>query len=164
MTNLYEINNEINKVLGSATVDEDTGEVFINIELLEALNIDKDEMMGNLIGAYKNLLSDAEQLKKEADKFVYKSNVMKNRAESLKRYLIGNLSVGEKRTFGFHNVGWRKSQSLTIDDDVIVSDFPEYTTEKTTIAFDKTKLSNAIKGGEEFKGIYIVKKQSIQIK
>ena len=165
MTSLYDINNEINKVIGSATVNEGTGEIVIDIELLEKLSMDKDEKMQNIIGYYKNLLSDSDQLKLEAEKFVYKSKVIANKAEALKRYLVGNLAVGEKRTFGFHAIGWRKSKSLFIDDNVLTSDLEEeYVNTTTTVAFDKTKITNAIKAGDKFVGISLVEKQSISIK
>ena len=66
MASLYEIDAQI-----LSCIDLETGEV-VDIEKLEALQIERAQKIENIALWYKNLLSDAEQYKIEKNNFAEK--------------------------------------------------------------------------------------------
>lgn len=152
--NLYEINSAILEC-----VDMETGEI-IDFEKLESLQEERDVKIENISCWIKNLSSDAEQLKQEADKLMQRKKVAENKAESLKKYLFGFLD-GEKFKTAKVSISYRSSESVDVEDtNLIPKEFLRYKDPEP----DKTLIKAALKAGHELPGAQIVKKQSIVIK
>ena len=86
MATLYEIDNAI-----MACIDDETGEI-INGELLDSLQMEREQKIENIALLYKNLVSDAVAYKMEKEKFAEWERTAKARAESVKKYLDKALS------------------------------------------------------------------------
>ncbi len=154
MASLYEINNEI---LGC--FDAETGEI-LDVERLEALQMEKDAKLENVALWYKNLLSDAAQYKAEKDAFAEREKQAKNKAESLKRYLDNALQGSPFKTIRA-NITYRKSEAVIIDDlSKIRDDLLKYSEPEP----DKTAIKRAINEGQEIVGAHIEVRNNINIK
>lgn len=155
MPNLYEIEQAI-----YACIDFETGEV-IDVEALEALNMQREQKLENIACWIKNLRSDEAALKAEADAFKARAQAAQRKRESLERYL-SNVLGGEKFTTSRCAVSFRKSASVEVMD---IAALPEtYLRQKTTIEPDKTAIKEALKSGQEVAGCRIVENLNISIK
>ena len=154
MATLYEINNEI-----LSCFDAETGEI-LDVERLEALQMEMDAKIENVALWYKNLLSDAAQYKAEKDTFAEREKQAKNKAESLKRYLDNALQGQPFKTIKT-NITYRKSEATIIDDIFkIRDDLLKYEEPKP----DLTAIKKAIKDGEQIEGAHIEVRNNISIK
>lgn len=154
MANLYEINQGILEC-----IDAETGEI-IDLDRLQALQIEREQKLENVALWYKNLISDAAQYKAEKDSFAEKERIAKNKAESLKKYLDEALAGNPYKTTRV-SVSYRKSESVVVDD---VYKIPEHYLKYSEPTADKTAIKSAIKAGEEIAGAHIEQKQNISIK
>ena len=162
---LYEINQQIEEAINKmfAEVDEETGEVSQeNIDILESLQMARDEKIES-IGCYiKNLKAETEALKAEEDRLKARRVAKEKRAERLKKYVTDTLG-GEnwdksaKVAFAF-----RSSDQTIIDNIDIIP--PIYLKTKTEISPDKTKIKAAIKDGATVPGAHIEAVKNIQVK
>lgn len=152
--NLYEINEDI-----MACVDIETGEI-IDVEQLEALQMERDAKIENIGLWIKNLLSDAEQLKAESDKLLERKRAAENKANSLKRYLQCFLD-GEKFKSSKLVIFYRKSESVDAPD---WTKIPQHYLKYKDPEPDKTAIKKALKEGAVITGCSLVEKQNIQIK
>jgi len=157
MAKLYELIKEIEDF--ELDVDEDTGEI-LNIEALDALEVEKQAKIENICLWIKNLLSDAEAYKREKTVFMEKERLAKNKAERLKGYIQGVLA-GEKFKTNRVTVSYRKSESVEVMD---VWELPEKYLKYSTPAPDKMEIKKAIKAGNSVVGCRLVEKQNMQIK
>lgn len=157
--NLYEIEKEILNC-----VDTETGEI-INIEALNALKIQRDVKIENIALWIKNLLSDAEQIKAEKDVLEKREKVIRNKAESLKKYLSDYMGGGKFSTPRVV-ISFRKSESVEIPD---IEKLKKLDNADSYLKYsdpvpDKAAIKQAIKGGVEIPGCSLVEKNNIQIK
>lgn len=152
--NLYEINEKI-----LDCVDQETGEI-IDLEQLDKLQVEREEKIENIGCWIKNLLSDAEQLKTEADKLTARKKAAENKAESLKHFLQGYLA-GEKFKTPKLVISYRKSKSVDVQDwKLLTEDYLIYK-EPTP---NKTAIKKALEAGKEIEGCALVENQNMQIK
>ena len=168
---IYEIDAEIERLL-SESVDEETGELLIDPEKLDALQMERDRKVENLALVYKNLLADADAiqaeadiLKKEAAALEGRVKTTKNAAKKAASYLMYVLK-GEKFKTPKVSVSFGTSQSVKIDDGFIewaMVSAPEYLRYKLPEA-DKVAIKKAIESGEEIFGCSIVKNDTIKIR
>jgi len=157
---LYEIDAAIFEAENNS-VNED-GEI-IDEELfkkLEELQLAREVKIENICLYTKNLKSDIEQLKKEADSFAQKAKAAERKLESLKGYLRWALN-GEKFKTLKVSVSYRTTTSVEVN--VPAELLPlEYQRVKTEP--DKTELKEALESGKAIEGVELVSKQSIVIK
>jgi hypothetical protein len=73
-----------------------------------------------------------------------------------------NLPEGEKWVKGVHSIGWRKSESVKVIDDILIP--TAYMRETITYEADKQKIKTALKAGEIIPGTTLEIKNNIQIK
>lgn len=152
--NLYEIDQAILEL-----VDPETGEI-LDFESFEALQMEREQKIENIVLWIKNLVAEAEALKSERDSFAEREKKAKNKAESLKRYLDTILQGQALKTTKFA-VSYRKSEQTVIDD---ISQIPAEYLKEVQPEADKTAIKNAIKGGVEIAGAHIEEKNNISIK
>lgn len=151
---LYEIDKAIERLVNS-----ETGEI-IDFEMFENLQMSKEQKIENIALWIKNLLSDADELKKEKDAFAEREKSAKNKAESLKRYL-SSILCGQAFKTVKANITFRKSESVSVTDIYAV---PDKWYKEVIPDVDAMRAKKAIKAGEVIPGIEIVEKQNIQIK
>lgn len=152
--NLYEIDAAILNC-----VDLETGEI-IDEDALDALSIERDKKIENIACWIKNLKSDADQLKAEKERFAERQRMAENKAESLKRYLLGYLD-GQKFKSTKASISYRKSESVLIEN---IDILPHWALVFKEPVPDKTEIKNRIKAGEEVSGAVLVQNQNILIK
>ncbi|WP_405379714.1 siphovirus Gp157 family protein [Phascolarctobacterium sp.] len=161
---LFEIDQKIAscvKLDENRMVDTETGEI-IDSEALAALEMERDQKIENIACWYKNLLSDAEQLKKQKEIFAEREKAAKNKAESLKSFLTEYLQ-GKKFETTKVKLSYRKSEAVEFDKERLKDvpiDFLKYKEPE----LDKTAVKKAIKSGQEVAGCTLVERLSLQIK
>ena len=154
MASLYEINAAI-----MGCVDLETGEI-IDVEQLQALQLEREQKIENVALWCKNLLSDAAQYKAEKDAFAERERAARAKADSLKRYLLDALQ-GDKYQSTRVNISYRNSSCVVVDDVLTLP--PRFVKFKEPEP-DKLAIKEAIKNGEEINGAHIESSQSIIIK
>lgn len=152
--NLYDIKKEL-----LDCVDLDTGEI-IDIARFDDLQLEFDEKVDNIAAWYKNLLAEADALKHEKDSFAEREKKMRNKADSLKRYLSESLN-GKKFSSLTTDISFRKSKSLVYDG---VSTVPEQYLKYSDPTIDKSAITADIKSGAIIEGFNLQENNNIQIK
>ncbi len=154
MASLYEIDQRI-----LALVDEETGEIT-NFEQLDKLQIEREAKIENIALWIKNLKSDEESYKAEKQAFEDRQKQVKQRRESLERYLSDVLN-GEKFKTARVECSFRKSQRVEVENiELLPEEFLKYKNPEA----DKTAIKEAIKEGKEVAGARIVYALNLQIK
>ena len=157
MRSLYDIDNDILNC-----IDEETGEI-INIEALDALNMERNAKIEGVVCWIKDLKAESEALKAEKQALADRQKSAENKAESLKKWLAFALN-GQKFSSPKAVVSFRKSQSVEItdinalameNDDLIIYQEPKP---------DKTAIKKAIKDGRTVNGAELVENVNVIIK
>jgi hypothetical protein len=154
--NLYEINAAI-----LDCVDTETGDI-LDLERLEALEIEHDAKISNLACWVKELRSEAAAIKAEKDALDKRMKAKENLADRISNYLENYLN-GAKFEDSRCSISYRKSTSTQIADDLDLNTLPdEY--KKITIAADTTAIKKALQSGEKIDGCMLVEKNNMQIR
>lgn len=158
---LYEIDQGIIDAL-EAAIDEDTGEIINEAmyERYEALQMDRDQKIENIVLFIKDLDAEASAVYMEKISMDRRYKALKNKAESLKKYLAYALD-GSKFKTPRCMVNYRSSEQVIVDDVAII---PEEFMRMKEPEVDKAKLKMWLKLGNEISGAHIEKCQNIQIK
>ena len=154
---IYEIDDAIR-----ALVDED-GEIG-DYEAFEALQMERDAKIENTGLWIKELLAEADAIKKERDALKEREDAAKRKAERLKE-LLGYALGGEKFKTARLSISWRESEAVEItpECEAWCREHGEYLREKPP-EIDKAAIKNALKQGGAVIGASLVKRQNIQIK
>lgn len=152
---LFEINDAI-----ADLIDFENGEIM-DIEAFDNLKLERQDKLTNIALLYKNMTSDAKQLKELEKEYSDRRKRCEKTAEwckeTLARELAGEKFEDESKRF---KISWRKSEKVEItNEDVIPAEFV-----KQTISFDKLAMKDAMKNGNVIDGVKLVETQSIQIK
>lgn len=159
MSNLYELSQALENF--EYEFDEETGE-FLNADELDSLVADRDEKILNCILFMLNTQAEAEALKNEKLKLGKRQAQKERSFESMKRYVSNCLGgLPWKSHDGVHKVGYRKSEVVTVPDNVFEID-DEYLTYKEPTP-NKEAIKMALKSGIKVKGCELVEKKNIQI-
>lgn len=164
---IYRLDEQIERAIASA-YDPDTGELLIPEEemfqQIENIKADFDTLIDSIASDVKNLKAEAADVKDEKMRLAKRQMHLEARTERAKR-LLAYLLHGEKWKNGRHNVTYRKSEELVIDDD-----FVEWASLnapgllKLEPEVRKNDVKNAIKRGTVFEFAHIEQKNNIQIK
>ena len=156
---LYEIRSELEFVLDSVQVDEETGEILGASDTLDKIEKNLEEKALNTAKYIKNQLAEAKAIREEEIELADRRKVIENKAEYWKKYLAYNLK-GEKYQDSQVAISWRKSESIVIDPNAVIpSQFS-----KVKVEPDKAKMKKVIKSGENINGVELITKSNIQIK
>jgi hypothetical protein len=152
---LFEINEAI-----ADLIDFETGEI-LDVEAFDNLKLERQDKLTNIALLYKNMTSDAKQLKELEKEYSDRRKRCEKTAEwckaTLARELAGEKFEDENKRF---KISWRKSEKVEItNEDVIPAEYV-----KQTISFDKLAMKDAMKNGNVIEGVQLVETQSIQIK
>ncbi len=154
MATLYEINNAILDCI------DENGEI-IDAEKLAELQIERNEKIEGVALWYKNLVSDAEQYKKEKEHFEKLQKQAERKAENLKMYLRSALDGNKFKTTKV-NISYRTSRKVIVDD---ISQLDEqYLKPPKEREADKTALKKVLETGEYIAGVHLEENRNINIK
>lgn len=155
MPSIYEINQSILDCL-----DAETGEI-IDAERLDALLMEKDQKIENVVCWIKNLVSDAEAIKAEKEALAEREAKCRKKAEDLKNWL-SKILEGQKFSTAKCAVSFRKSTKLEIVDAEIIP--KEFMVETVTTKPDANAIKAMLKNGQQVNGCTLVENHNIQIK
>ena len=164
---IYPINEMIENLLASA-VDEDTGELLLTDEELEAklgeIRMEFDDKIEVLRNEYIHRTAEAEALKEERKRLGDRQKRAEASADRVKRFLA-YLLKGEKFERGAVKISYRKSEELVVDDGFIEwADENRRELLKITPEVRKADVKRAIKSGEVFEFAHIEQKNNIQVR
>ena len=153
---LYEIDNEIMNC-----IDEETGEI-IDLDRLNALEMERDKKIGNVACWIKDLKAEAEAIKAEKQALDKRQKAAENKAESLKTWLQTVLE-GEKFKDSRCSISYRKSEKVVFAEDFAYVTLPD-SMKKVTIEPKKTEIKDFLRTGASIDGVELVESTNIQIK
>ena len=158
---LYEINAQIEQAW-SAAVDPETGEIISEeaAQAVEQLTMAREDKIENLALYYKNLTAEAKALKNEKLALEARQSAAEKKAESIKKYLASSMN-GEKYKSEKVAISWRKSESVSVDENAFLPD--DYMTFKEPVPY-LTAIKKALKAGEKIDGATLTSSNNIQIK
>ena len=154
--NLFQIDDAI-----LACVDLETGDI-IDVEKLEALELERDTKISNIACWIKDLKAEAEAIKAEKQNMDKRQKAAENKAEQLKNYLANYLNGGTYKDARCA-ISYRKSVSTEIAEDLDLNTLPD-DCKKVTITANKTAIKEALQNGKVIEGCALVEKNNIQIK
>ena len=147
------------------SVDPETGELILDESQLEALQMDRDRKIENLLMLYKDTLAQSKVIKDEIENLKGRQSVLDNKAERLKRF-AENVLKGEKFETAKVKVSYRSSEAVEISDSFIAwakanrDDLLKYKEPE----IDKKAVKDALKNNEEIVGAALTKKLNMQVK
>ena len=153
---IYEIEQEILE-----TVDEETGEI-IDLDRLNALEMERDKKIGNVACWIKDLKAEAEAIKAEKQALDKRQKAAENKAERLKEWLQGILQ-GEKFKDSRCSISYRKSEKVVFAEDFAYVTLPD-SMKKVTVEPRKTEIKEFLKTGATIEGVELVESSNIQIR
>lgn len=163
MTSLYQIDQQIEEFFAVAQVNEETGEIFVDFEKLDALQVERNAKIENIIKYYKDLLGDVTKFKAEEKALSVSRNSLENKAETMKKYLDYAHEDKQKHTYGTHLVSWRKSE-VAEPVDVLEVTIPEGYEKIVDAVPDISHIKKDLKLGNEVAGWKLTERLNIQIK
>jgi len=153
---IYDIEAEIMEC-----IDQETGEV-IDIDRLNALEMERDRKISNVACWIKDLKAEAEAIKAEKQALEKRQKAAENKAESLKEWLQGILQ-GEKFKDSRCSISYRRSERVNFADNFNFDTLPDYM-KKVTVEPKKTKIKDYLKTGATIEGVELVESSNIQIR
>lgn len=160
---LYEIDEEIQELLSE--VDPETGELITDYAALDALLMEREAKIENIVLFIKNLSSDVRELKAEEAALAERRKKAEKKAERLREYVSHALG-GERFQTPRCCVSFRKSTALELGEG-----FTEWAKEhaNTLLRYkepepDKTAIKAALAGGAEIPNAKLVQNTTMTIK
>lgn len=156
---LYEIDNAILEC-----IDMETGEV-IEAEKLDALNMERDAKIENVVLWIKDLKAEAEAIKAEKLALAERQKIAENKVESLKKWVAYALG-GQKFSTAKCAVSFRNTESVEVTEEGLenlMNDHDELLTYKAPEP-NKKAIKDAIKDGLSVAGVQLVQNVSTIIK
>lgn len=160
---LYEIDAGIQELLSE--VDPETGELIADYEALDALLMEREAKIENIVLFIKNLSSDVRELKAEEAALAERRKKAEKKAERLREYVSHALG-GERFQTPRCCVSFRKSAALELGEG-----FTEWAKEHadTLLRYkepepDKAAIKSALAGGAEIPEAKLVQNTTMTIK
>jgi len=169
---LYEINDAIETMLAALTVDEETGEVPVDlddvIEQIDSLTMEKQNILEYLAKEVLNLRADQAAVKAEEKRLKDRREKMERREESIMK-VIDRECAGEKTDLGVATVSYRTSEAteITNEDDArtwLLAEGHEDCLKFADPSINKTALKKLIQSGTAVPGATVVKKLNCSLK
>ena len=161
MRALYEINQDLEALLSN--IDEETGEVIIDPEALDALLMERTEKIENVALYVKNITAEAAMIKDEIESLDERRARLLKKKDGLMAYLQAALG-GEKFETAKVAVSYRKSKSVELDEAVFWENPAECFVRPGKPTADKTAIKEALKNGGIVPGAALVERTSMSIK
>ncbi len=133
------------------------------VELLDMLNMAKDEKILNIAKYMKGLDVEIKAFQEEIKKLQARKSAIDNKYDYLHNYICNHADKGKKIQDSTTVVSWRKSEQVVVVDDV--DGLPEiFVRTKTVKEPDKQLIKESFKMGNEVPGAKIVENMNLQIK
>jgi len=142
-------------------VDTETGDI-VDIEKLEALEMERDTKISNIACWIKDLKAEAEAIKAEKQNLDKRLKADTNKAEQLKNYIDGYLN-GAKFKDSRCVISYRKSVSTEIAEDLDLNTLPDGC-KTIKVEANRSAIKEALQNGEVINGCKLVEKSNIQIR
>lgn len=142
-------------------VDAETGDI-LDLEKLEALEIEHDAKISNLACWIKDLKADAAAIKAEKDALDKRMKAKENLADRISNYLQNYLN-GAKFEDSRCAISYRKSISTEIAEGLDLNTLPD-DCKKITVTANKTAIKAALQNGATIEGCALVEKNNMIIK
>ena len=143
-------------------IDVDTGEV--DIEALEALQLERNNKIENIIKWIKELRSEAAAISAEMDALAKRFDSRAAKADKLTAYLEVVLKGEEFKTAACEIRYKKTPAAVKISDEAsFLERYPEFSRIKQTVSVDKVALKAAINSGETFDGASLESKNKMII-
>lgn len=162
MATLYDIDERLANIFvmdDGTAVDKESGEI-LDTGKLDALNMERNEKIDNILCYIKNLRSDAMSYKEEADKQKKRYEAAMRKATSLVNYLSMHMEPGKKFSNAHGEITWRKSVSVDVKDVMALPE--EY--RRAEWKADKKSIGDVLKKGGEVSGASLIEKQNMIVK
>lgn len=164
---IYPIDQMIDDLIVSS-LDPETGELILSDEELEAkindLHMSFDEKIDQLASEVKNLKAEAADIRDEKMKLAARQARVEKQMERTKRFLA-YLLRGERFKNGRHNISYRKSEELVLDENFIPwaeANAPGLL--RIEPEPRKADIKAALKNGLVFDYAHLEEKSNIQVK
>ena len=130
----------------------------------EFLEVDLTDKVDNIASYIKNLTAEAFAIREEEKALAERRQVKEAKIDRLKEYLSSNLqALGKDLVETPRNrVSFRKSVSLAYEPEALDKLGDEWFAVKKEVR--KKDLTDAIKAGQTFEGIYLQEKRNLQLK
>lgn len=164
-TEVHEVHDEDGNVISSTEIFDEAKFA----QLIEDLEVAKDEKKDGILQAYKNISAFASALKAEEKKLSERRKKKEKEAERLKN-LASFFFNGEKYESVVGAVSWRKSEKLETENEETAITWlkrhkhGDLVKTKIETSFDSKAVKALIKSGIEVKGVALVENNNIQIK
>ena len=160
---LYEINEALERLIEEA-VDPETGEITIDIDALQELQMAREEKLEGLAVYYKDLMADASAIKAEIETLTSRMNIAEKKAEQIKAFLQSQLD-GQPLKTSKVAISYRKSTAVEVDEKAFWAwegalKYCTYSDPKIS----KKMIGDALKNGGCIPGCEFVERQSMTIK
>ena len=168
MASLYEINQQIEEAFAKA-IDPETGEISEEaIELINALQLEKDTKIENVALWHKNTVADIKAIGDEIKALQDRKKRLEAKQAWMDKYLESALN-GQKFETPKVAITYRKSTTVEIPDPEKFVQFylmidPDIVTTKVEHTPNKAAIKDKIKNGEFVQGAALVEHQNMQIK
>lgn len=161
MFKLYEIPQVYNNIL--ELIEDEAVEPEEVEASLAQLTDNFDEKAENIVKILKSIEASATALKEEEDRLKERRRILENRTNSLKRYLEVNMHQMNRKKFKTNMFSFniqKNAPSLR----VLTEDFIPEEYYKVERKLQKRPLLDAIKNGQEVKGVQLVQSESLRIR
>lgn len=159
---LYEIHADFEAIL--ERIEQAEGEIDETLESdLYKIELERDKKLENCCAVVKNARAEAELYDAEIKRLrAYKTRQEKI-AERVEAYIEAHIIPGEQWSSGVHKIGWRKSESVELADDIDISEVPE-AYRRTEMSLLKAEAKRDLKSGADLWFVKVTEKQNIQVK
>lgn len=161
MRPLYEINKDLEALLSQ--VDEETGEVMIDPEALDALLMERTEKLEGVALAVKNIAAEATAIKAEEDAMKKRRQALEKKKDGLMKYLSSALE-GEKFETAKVAISYRRSVSAKVVDEDAFWQNPAEAFVRTKREANIEAIKAVLKDGGIIPGAALVENVSMTIK
>ena len=166
MRKLYEIDQEIENLIASG-IDPETGEWTLDESALEALQMEREQKIENVILYFKDIKADIISIEHEIGNLEDRKERLEKTMEGLKIWL-NNALAGQKFSTARCEATFRKSESVEVGpqfcDFAEQYELDDYLTIKHTVTPNKTAIKKFLKSGGVLPECQLVEKQNIQIR
>ena len=160
---LYEINEALKNAL--ANMDPETGEILAD---LDGLELQRTEKIEGIALSIKNDTALMAAIKDEIEAMQKRLKTISGSVEWRKQYLANALTHedgNEKFASPRVSIGWRKSVSVRIDDEVaFCRDHANYSKMKIDVKPDKDAIKTDLKKGVQISGAVLEERNNLQIR
>ena len=169
---LYEINEQIQALMDSITVDEETGELHGDaeavMEQLDGLEMERASILGYLAKEVLNLRADETAMKAEEDRLKKNRERVKKREDAILSILDRECG-GVKTDLGVAVGGYRKSEAVVIDDPAAAMEWLNSNNRDDCLRFIEPEISKAdvkrlIQSGTEVPGIRVEQRNTFSLR